>query len=101
MPTASCPRRSQWTSPSLRGAGAEHHERRSEHPPRSGHHRRALADELGNGAIEADLTDRDSIIAAAERVHQELGPADILVNNAGVMLLAPFEILVRPTAQAL
>ena len=51
-----------------------------------------LADELGNGAIaiEADVTDRDSIVAAAERVQSELGGADILVNNAGVMLLAPF-----------
>jgi NADP-dependent 3-hydroxy acid dehydrogenase YdfG len=39
----------------------------------------ALADELGNGAIaiEADVTDRDSIVAAAERVQQELGGADI------------------------
>lgn len=53
---------------------------------------RALADELGNGAIaiEADVTDRDSIVAAAERVQQELGGADVLVNNAGVMLTAPF-----------
>jgi NADP-dependent 3-hydroxy acid dehydrogenase YdfG len=53
---------------------------------------KALADELGNGAIaiEADVTDRDSLVAAAERVKQELGGADILVNNAGVMLLAPF-----------
>jgi NADP-dependent 3-hydroxy acid dehydrogenase YdfG len=52
----------------------------------------ALADELGNGAlaIEADVTDRDSIVAAAERVRQELSGADILVNNAGVMLLGPF-----------
>jgi NADP-dependent 3-hydroxy acid dehydrogenase YdfG len=52
----------------------------------------ALADELGNGAIAivADVTDRDSLVAAAERVKQELGGADILVNNAGVMLLAPF-----------
>ncbi len=52
----------------------------------------ALADELGNDAIaiEADVTDRDSIVAAAERVQQELGGADILVNNAGVMLTAPF-----------
>jgi NADP-dependent 3-hydroxy acid dehydrogenase YdfG len=51
-----------------------------------------LAGELGNGAIgiEADVTDRDSIGAAAERVQSELGGADILVNNAGVMLLAPF-----------
>jgi NADP-dependent 3-hydroxy acid dehydrogenase YdfG len=52
----------------------------------------ALADELGDGAIaiEADVTDRDSVVAAAERVQRELGGADILVNNAGVMLLAPF-----------
>jgi NADP-dependent 3-hydroxy acid dehydrogenase YdfG len=52
----------------------------------------ALADELGDGAlaIEADVTDRDSLLAAAQRVEDELGGADILVNNAGVMLLAPF-----------
>ena len=52
----------------------------------------ALADALGKGAIaiEADVTDRDSIVAAAERVQRELGGADILVNNAGVMLTAPF-----------
>ena len=52
----------------------------------------ALAEELGDGAIaiEADVTDRDSIVAAAERVQDELGGADILVNNAGVMLLGPF-----------
>ena len=52
----------------------------------------ALAGELGAGAIaiEADVPDRDSLVAAAERVNSELGGADILVNNAGVMLLAPF-----------
>jgi NADP-dependent 3-hydroxy acid dehydrogenase YdfG len=52
----------------------------------------ALAEEIGNGAIaiEADVTDRESLLAAAERVQQELGGADILVNNAGVMLTAPF-----------
>ncbi|MER9466477.1 SDR family oxidoreductase [Mesorhizobium sp. M0482] len=51
----------------------------------------ALADELGEGAIaiQADVTDRDSIAGAAARV-QEFGGADILVNNAGVMLTAPF-----------
>ena len=51
-----------------------------------------LADELGNGstAIEADVADRDSIVAAAGRVRQELGTAGVLVNNAGVMLLGPF-----------
>jgi NADP-dependent 3-hydroxy acid dehydrogenase YdfG len=52
----------------------------------------ALASELGDRAIaiEADVTDRDSLVAAADRVQSELGGADILVNNAGVMLLAPF-----------
>ena len=51
-----------------------------------------LADELGNGtmAVEADVTDRDSIVAAADRVRRELGTAGVLVNNAGVMLLGPF-----------
>ena len=38
----------------------------------------------------ADLTDRASLVAAANRVQSELGGADVLVNNAGVMLLAPF-----------
>jgi NADP-dependent 3-hydroxy acid dehydrogenase YdfG len=52
----------------------------------------ALADELGDGAIaiEADVTDRDSLVAAAQRVKDEFGGADVLINNAGVMLLAPF-----------
>ena len=51
-----------------------------------------LAGELDGAAvaIEADVTDRASLEAAAERVQSELGGADILVNNAGVMLLAPF-----------
>jgi NADP-dependent 3-hydroxy acid dehydrogenase YdfG len=52
----------------------------------------ALADELGEGAIaiQADVIDRDSIVAAAQRVQDDLGGVDILVNNAGVMLLGPF-----------
>ena len=52
----------------------------------------ALADELGDGAlaIEADVTDRDALVAAADRVQQEFGAADVLVNNAGIMLLGPF-----------
>lgn len=52
----------------------------------------ALAAELGEGAIAiaADVTDRDSLVAAADRVEHELGGADVLVNNAGTMLLGPF-----------
>ncbi|MHB1537184.1 MAG: SDR family oxidoreductase [Solirubrobacteraceae bacterium] len=52
----------------------------------------ALADALGDGAIaiEADVTDRASVLLAAQRVEDELGGTDILVNNAGVMLLGPF-----------
>lgn len=52
----------------------------------------ALAAGLGQDAlaIEADVTDQDSLVAAADRVHHELGGADVLVNNAGIMLLGPF-----------
>jgi NADP-dependent 3-hydroxy acid dehydrogenase YdfG len=52
----------------------------------------ALVDELGEGtiAIAADVSDRDSLVAAAQRVQAEFGGVDVLVNNAGVMLLAPF-----------
>jgi NADP-dependent 3-hydroxy acid dehydrogenase YdfG len=52
----------------------------------------ALARELDNEAIaiEADVTNRDALVAVAECVHKELGGADVLINNAGVMLLAPF-----------
>jgi NADP-dependent 3-hydroxy acid dehydrogenase YdfG len=52
----------------------------------------ALAAELGEAAVAmtADVTDRASLVAAANRVQSELGGADVLVNYAGVMLLAPF-----------
>jgi NADP-dependent 3-hydroxy acid dehydrogenase YdfG len=52
----------------------------------------ALADELGDAAIaiQSDVTDRDSLVAAAQRVQDERGGADVLVNNAGIMLLGPF-----------
>jgi NADP-dependent 3-hydroxy acid dehydrogenase YdfG len=40
--------------------------------------------------IAADVTDRESMRAAADRVQVELGGADILINSAGQMLLGPF-----------
>lgn len=52
----------------------------------------ALATDIGGGAIaiQADVTDRSQLIAAAKRVKDELGGTDVLVNNAGAMLLGPF-----------
>lgn len=41
-------------------------------------------------ALTGDVTDPESIAAAAEAA-RELGRVDLLVNNAGVMLLSPFE----------
>ena len=45
-----------------------------------------LAEELGDGsiAIQADVTDRDSLVAAAARVKHELGDTGVLINNAAV-----------------
>ncbi|MBT8797915.1 SDR family NAD(P)-dependent oxidoreductase [Microbacterium flavum] len=40
--------------------------------------------------MQADVTDRKQLVAAADRVQQELGGANVLVNNAGIMLLGPF-----------
>ena len=52
----------------------------------------ALAGELGKRAlaIPADVTDRDSLVAAAGRVQREFGRTDILVNNAAAMARGPF-----------
>lgn len=63
----------------------------------------ALAQELGNGsiAIQADVTDRESLLTAAQRVQDELGGADVLVNNAGIMLLGPFSTEQHPDYRAM
>jgi NADP-dependent 3-hydroxy acid dehydrogenase YdfG len=59
-----------------------------------------LAAKLGPTAvaIAADVTDRETLVAAATRVEQ-LGGADVLVNNAGVMLLGPFGSAQRAEAR--
>lgn len=54
----------------------------------------ALVDAVtGNGgtaiAVPVDVTDRDAVRAAAERVAAELGTADLVFNNAGVQLISP------------
>lgn len=48
-------------------------------------------------ALPVDVTDAQSLRAAAERVAAELGTADLLFNNAGVMLPGPVDEL--PTEQ--
>jgi NAD(P)-dependent dehydrogenase (short-subunit alcohol dehydrogenase family) len=46
----------------------------------------AAAQEIGPGALalQLDVTDGDSIAAAAERIRNEIGRLDLLVNNAGI-----------------
>jgi NADP-dependent 3-hydroxy acid dehydrogenase YdfG len=52
----------------------------------------ALAAELDAAVpITADVTDADSVAAAARQVEAELGGADLLVNNAGTMFLGQFD----------
>jgi NADP-dependent 3-hydroxy acid dehydrogenase YdfG len=60
-----------------------------------------LAGELGETAvaIAADVTNRDTVVAAADQIKQDLGGADVLVNNAGVMLLGPFGSTQREEAR--
>ena len=44
----------------------------------------AAAQELGARFVELDVTDDDSVRAAAERVAADRGSLDVLVNNAGI-----------------
>jgi 2-deoxy-D-gluconate 3-dehydrogenase len=46
--------------------------------------------ELGNPAmaLRVDLSNRNGLAPAIERIESELGPVDILVNNAGIVSLS-------------
>jgi NAD(P)-dependent dehydrogenase (short-subunit alcohol dehydrogenase family) len=58
---------------------------------RDGERGEAAAKEIGPGAVALplDVTDGDSIAAAAERIRREFGRLDLLVNNAGISKTAP------------
>ncbi|MFJ8982383.1 SDR family oxidoreductase [Streptomyces sp. NPDC102282] len=45
---------------------------------------RAAAEKLGQPFVQIDVTDPDSVQAAAKWIEREYGQLDILVNNAGV-----------------
>ncbi len=44
----------------------------------------AVAAEVDGLALRMDVTREDEVVAAVERVEQELGPVDLFVSNAGV-----------------
>jgi 2-hydroxycyclohexanecarboxyl-CoA dehydrogenase len=56
--------------------------------------KRAAAELVSAGtkamASRVDVSNRDQINAAVERIHQEWGPVQILVNNAGITDFRPF-----------
>jgi 2-hydroxycyclohexanecarboxyl-CoA dehydrogenase len=41
-------------------------------------------------ALGADVSDREQVFAAVDRLRREFGPVTILVNNAGVTDFTPF-----------
>jgi NAD(P)-dependent dehydrogenase (short-subunit alcohol dehydrogenase family) len=45
---------------------------------------RAGSADAGFEIESADVTDRESVDAAASRIHDAVGPVDVLVNNAGI-----------------
>jgi NAD(P)-dependent dehydrogenase (short-subunit alcohol dehydrogenase family) len=56
---------------------------------------RASLERLGGEivAVPCDVTDRASVEALFQQVHQSLGPVDVLVNNAGVIEVGPAETM--------
>lgn len=53
----------------------------------------ALAAELGAVAINADLTDLDSLDGIVARAEERNGPVDVMVNNAAIINSGPFNEL--------
>ena len=55
-------------------------------------------------AVQLDVTEPDSIAAAAERIRREFGRLDVLVNNAGISNAAPpgtpFEEIIKSNSLA-
>ena len=45
---------------------------------------RATAEELGGRFVQLDVTDEESVTAAAQLIAAEPGGLDVLVNNAGI-----------------
>jgi NAD(P)-dependent dehydrogenase (short-subunit alcohol dehydrogenase family) len=61
----------------------------------------AAAKEIGPGAValQLDVTDGDSIAAAAERIRQEPGHLDLLVNNAAISNTARGSLALQENAK--
>jgi NAD(P)-dependent dehydrogenase (short-subunit alcohol dehydrogenase family) len=61
----------------------------------------AAAKEIGPGAValQLDVTDGDSIAAAAERIRNEFGRLDLLVNNAAISKTTPGSLNVEEYAK--
>ena len=62
----------------------------------------AAAQEIGPGAIalQLDVTDGDSIAAAAERIRKEPGRLDLLVNNAAISNATRSSVSPQESAQS-
>lgn len=43
-----------------------------------------VAQEIGARAVQLDVTDEDSVQAAARLIHEEVGSLDVLINNAAI-----------------
>jgi 3-oxoacyl-[acyl-carrier protein] reductase len=58
----------------------------------AGHGAVVYGADVGEGAtLRLDVTDREALRAALERIARERGGLDILVNNAGLLATGPFE----------